>query len=175
MAEHDSIATKSPATRSVAPERAIANEGLFHNMFIEDDTIEDTATGYSFTVNVSTKKRLLPLNMGTIKVYRGTLWGKLKPEWQKPYLIEMLRQCGSDLLVDWTLNVEYTKAGNVHVHGYITNTPFSKISLFQDRVHINLGLPRISKDILCKIEATRYNRRKWDEYQTKCKGDTIIM
>ncbi|AXH77800.1 MAG: putative replicase [Cressdnaviricota sp.] len=115
---------------------------------------------YGFTINVSTKKfipKALP--------FAGSVYGMLSNEQQRVVLGTAV------LLAKWQgLAVNYvyenTELGNAHVHGYFYANDMGA-KQFQDKIHSLLGMPRLSKSIVCRITSTYYDSSFWDKYMHK--------
>lgn len=61
---------------------------------------------------------------------------------------------------------EFTKNGNVHVHGSFIAT-VDKAHNFQNYMFIAFGMPKSKKHRVCFITATEVDRKFWDDYKTK--------
>lgn len=113
---------------------------------------------YSFTINVSPKKRIQNYN-----------WGQLSNSSQKDLLLSVMSNSLHNInksSSDISYEFEQTQAGHIHVHGLIQCTN-DEIKTFQTLVCNKLAFPKLDKSICFKYIKTIIDPNFWTQYMNK--------
>lgn len=125
---------------------------------------------YSYTINISPKKYIKMDKIGIAQ------WGDLVQKTQRDFLTELVQECSppSKDRKNHRWETELTKAGHVHIHGYIETDPI-EMKYFQELVHLRVGMPKLNPNIVMRYEATLYDNGKWFKYMSKEKVSNEVV